>query len=473
MELIHATGSRFSDAVPVLLTPSVVRSLGRSASLCDALAHLLRARARSAHRMVHTCCTVVPGRLVASGTEVPRPVIKDTSPIEGVNAHRQRVTALFDALTKDLPAEPKDRTPEQAARWLLAHALDWHRREEKVKWWEFFKMKNLSEEDLCDEKTAVSGLSFRQRMPKMSPKERAPIDQYHYPAQEGSIRKDDTVYTLDEQKFGEVVAADSEARTVDVKKPLKLDGFHATSVFAHSRYPTDKESESILRLADWIVANGIEGPGAYRAPRDLLLRNPPRLVAEQLLGGRPKETAVETAIRVALSLDNSVLPIQGPPAAGKTFTGAHMICELVSQGKKVGVTAVGHKVIRKLLEDVVKAAREMKVGGMICAHRKEDADPDSRPVQEIGANDEALRSLQSGAVNVLGGTSWLWCREEFSDSLDVLFVDEAGQMSLANVLACTPAGSNLVLLGDLSTVRATAEGQSSGKLGHFSPGSPT
>ena len=63
-------------------------------------------------------------------------------------------------------------------------------------------------------------------------------------------------------------------------------------------------------------------------------------------------------------------------------------------------------------------------------------------------NDEALRSLQSGAVNVLGGTSWLWCREEFSDSVDVLFVDEAGQMSLANVLACMPAGKSLVLLGD-------------------------
>jgi hypothetical protein len=167
-----------------------------------------------------------------------------------------------------------------------------------------------------------------------------------------------------------------------------------------------------------------------------------------LLNARPNETIVETACRVGLSLDNSILPVQGPPGAGKTFTGARMICQLVSQGKKVGVTAVGHKVIRKLLEDVVKAARETRVDSVICAHRKEDADPDSRPVREIGANAEALQSLQSGAVNVLGGTSWLWCREEFSDSVDVLFVDEAGQMSLANALACTPAGKSLVLLGD-------------------------
>jgi uncharacterized protein len=72
--------------------------------------------------------------IVAGGTEIPRPEAKDTSASEDVTARQQRVAALFDALTQDLPAEPKDRTPEQAARWLLAHALDWHRREEKVKW---------------------------------------------------------------------------------------------------------------------------------------------------------------------------------------------------------------------------------------------------------------------------------------------------------------------------------------------------
>src|SRR5271166_3157440 len=387
-------------------------------------------------------------QLIASGTEVRRPGLKDTSPSEEVNAHQQRVAALFAALTQDLPAEPKDRTPEQAARWLLAHALDWHRREEKVKWWEFFRMKDLSEEDLYDEKTAVAGLSLRQRMPKMSPRERAPIDQYHYPSQECSIRRGDTLYTLDEQKFGDVVAADPTARTIDVKKPLKLDGFHATSVFAHSRYPTDEQSRSILRLADWIVANGIDSPGEYRAARDLLLRNPPRLIAGQTLVMSPNETVAQAACRVVLALDSSLLPIQGPPGAGKTFAGARMICELVNRGKKVGITAVSHKVIRKLLDEVLEAARQLNMVGVTCAHRQEGADRDSRPVLETGTDDEALRSLQNGAVNVLGGTPWLWCKEAFSDSVHVLFVDEAGQMSLANVLACAPAGKNLVLLGD-------------------------
>jgi hypothetical protein len=123
-----------------------------------------------------------------------------------------------------------------------------------------------------------------------------------------------------------------------------------------------------------------------------------------------------------------------------------MICQLVNLGKKVGITAVSHK--GKLLDEVLDAARELNGVEVSCAHRRDGDAHDGRPVREIDTNEEALQSLQSGAVNVLGGTPWLWSREDFRDSVHLLFVDEAGQMSLANVLACAPAGRSLVLLGD-------------------------
>ncbi|HXJ92150.1 MAG TPA: TM0106 family RecB-like putative nuclease [Terriglobia bacterium] len=309
-------------------------------------------------------------QLIETGVDLPRPPAQDATPNEKVVAHQERVATLFDALTRDLPTEPAERTAEQSARWLLAHALDWHRREEKVRWWEFFRMKDLSEEELYDEKSAVVGLSLRQRLPKTSPRERSPIDQYQYPPQECTIAVRDTLYTLDEQKFGEVLAADPAARTVDVKKPIKLDSFHPPAVFAHSRFPTDEQSNSLLRLADWIVANGIEGHGDYRAARDLLLRNRPRLGAGQSLTIRQGEDVVGAACRVGIALDHSVLPIQGPPGAGKTFTGARMICQLVNGGHKAGITAVSHKVIRKLLDEVLKAAAELGIGGIRCGHLK-------------------------------------------------------------------------------------------------------
>jgi uncharacterized protein len=114
----------------------------------------------------------------------------------------------------------------------------------------------------------------------------------------------------------------------------------------------------------------------------------------------------------------------------------------------VGITAVSHKVIRKLLDEVVDAAEKLQIAGIRCAHRQEAADAAAAPIREIGTNDEALHALQSGQVNVLGATSWLWCREDFRESVHVLFVDEAGQMSLANVLASAQAGRSLALLGD-------------------------
>jgi superfamily I DNA and/or RNA helicase len=73
---------------------------------------------------------------------------------------------------------------------------------------------------------------------------------------------------------------------------------------------------------------------------------------------------------------------------------------------------------------------------------------DSPDVREFRDNEAALDALSAGEVQVLGGTAWLWTNERAAGIADVLFVDEAGQMSLANVLAVSLATRNLVLLGD-------------------------
>jgi superfamily I DNA and/or RNA helicase len=63
-------------------------------------------------------------------------------------------------------------------------------------------------------------------------------------------------------------------------------------------------------------------------------------------------------------------------------------------------------------------------------------------------NGAILGEIRSGAAQVAAGTAWLWAREEFFEAVDVLFVDEAGQLTLADVLAVSQAAKNLVLLGD-------------------------
>jgi hypothetical protein len=205
----------------------------------------------------------------------------------------------------------------------------------------------------------------------------------------------------------------------------------------------------LQRLAEWILADGIDVPGKYRCGRDLLLRNRPRLCRQSQDLSQAGEDATTRAESLALNLDSSVLAIQGPPGSGKTFTGAHIICELVKHGKKVGITGPSHKVIRNLLDEVLLRAEADGLRTLSCVQKvsKKSQTP-CIGITEVTKPAEAIRALQDGTANVVAGTVWLWAPETSADVVDVLVVDEAGQMSLANALAAAQSAKSLVLLGD-------------------------
>ncbi|HWZ43215.1 MAG TPA: TM0106 family RecB-like putative nuclease [Candidatus Saccharimonadales bacterium] len=384
--------------------------------------------------------------VIAAGGQAPRPQIQQGTPPAAVDERQQRVAALFARLTEGVPVEPEKRSEEEYARWLLAALLDWHRREEKAEWWEFFRLRELSDDDLLDEKSAIAGLQWVERI---AVERSLPVDRYRFAPQETGIRQGDTLRHR-EDTIGSVQAIDPIARTLDIKKTKKAAEIHPGAVFAFSTVNSRELAESVFRLGAWVQEHGIDAPGPYRAARDLLLRKRPRTVApagEALV--HPGETMLDAARRIALSIDFSVLPIQGPPGAGKTYTGARMICELLRQGKKVGITALSHKVIRNLLDEVVKAAQEANMPPMRCVQKVTDRSGTlSDSIHETTDNAEALQALQSSGGQIVAGTGWLWSRQDFFEAADVLFVDEAGQMSVANVLAVAQAAKSVVLLGD-------------------------
>jgi len=299
-----------------------------------------------------------------------------------------------------------------------------------------------------DERYGLARLQFVKRIGVDG---KLPVDRYLFEKQESSVRSGDKVCQGDE-KIGEVIGIDLADRWVEIKKTKKAREIHPNSVFVDTRGPdTDVLAESLFRLGEWVKDNGLEAQGGYRAACDLLLRRPPRLAdgAGPLI--RSGESTVAAAKRIGASLDYSVLAIQGPPGAGKTYGGARMICELIQRGKKVGVTAVSHKVIRNLLDEVLRAAEEAGIKDLACVQKvSELSDEGSVPASltEIKDNNKALANLKDGEANILGGTAWLWSREECFQTVDVLFIDEAGQMSLANVLAMAQAAKSLVLIGD-------------------------
>jgi uncharacterized protein len=82
-------------------------------------------------------------------------------------------------------------------------------------------------------------------------------------------------------------------------------------------------------------------------------------------------------------------------------------------------------------------------------HRVSDKSAISAPgIKEELEPRKAVASILKGDYDVVGGTAWLWSKQDLTRALDVLVVDEAGQMSLANALACAQPAKNLVLLGD-------------------------
>ncbi|MCI0620624.1 MAG: AAA domain-containing protein, partial [Acidobacteria bacterium] len=383
--------------------------------------------------------------LLRLGQQIPRPVPSPGEAPKAVDERQQRVAGLVEELTRDVPADPQLRTPSQAALRLLADLLDWHRREDKADWWEFFRLKEAPEEDLFAEKSAVAGLKFVQRI---SLDGKLPVDRYWFEMQDVDIRAGETVHTK-EARFGTVVSVDLANRTIDIKKTGKTAEFHASAVFAFDQVNAKALAESLYRLGTWVKTRGVDSSGPHRATRDLLLRRPPRLIGGETLA-LPGEKTLDAAKRIVGSLDHSVLAIQGPPGAGKTYTGARMICELVRRGKKVGVAAVSHRVIRKLLEETLSAAKKERLTGLTCLQKVNEKSESALPegLTETDKNAVALAALEKGGHQVVAGTAWLWSREEFFESVDVLFVDEAGQMSLANVLAVAQAAKNIVLLGD-------------------------
>ena len=387
--------------------------------------------------------------LITLRIDVPRPDPKEADASEALNERQQRVEALRATLLAGTPAVAADRTPEHWARWRLAYLLDWHRREDKAVWWEYYRLVEMPEEDLFDEPAAVAGLGFLETIEiVLNKKTHKPtgsvVDRYVYPLQEMEIHGGDDVKLKDGTTFGKVVGADRTARTLDVRKGKTQADRHPTALFAHSRAPIETLEASISRVGE-AFANGAPGSLVRR-----LLQGDPPVLRSGAFSGVSGESAVDYAVQIAGDLDEAVLAIQGPPGTGKTYCGAQMICRLVADGKRVGVTGPSHKVIRNLLDEVAKASAKNGIETKLAQKVKESEDVSdiSGAVVEITKNAEALGLLQEGTSNVLGGTAWLWADPDFAQAVDVLFVDEAGQMPLANVLAVAQAAGSIVLLGD-------------------------
>jgi uncharacterized protein len=415
----------------------------------------------------------------AHGSELPRPELRSGEASVEVAEAAEETQRVMAALLDGVPIDVDERNDEQQARWLMAQLLEWHRREEKAGWWEYFRLLDLPLEDYEDERSALAGLTFAE---SVGGTPRKPVHRYVFPPQEHDVRRgDEACVPITGKPIGKIVGLDVAARTVDIEHAGRFADLKPERVFVRRMVSPKPKPSVLLEIGRWIAVNGIDAAGPHRAARDLLLMRPPRfvrgsrgLVADQAAPTAPRVIALDAArsardrqraaavasrgpevdpevreaLRLAFELDHGVLPIQGPPGTGKTFTGSHMILELVKAGKKVGVTAVGHETIRNVLKAVCERAAEQGLADFQCLHKGRPKDDNPEGLHAIDDNGRVASLFASDAYRLLGGTSWLWANDRFRDSIDVLFIDEAGQMSLADVLAVSAGANSIVLLGD-------------------------
>ena len=398
------------------------------------------------------------------GRTFGRPALDDGASSAALTEKELRVAALMEQLAGDVPADPTERAqdPDGNGRWLLAQLLAWHRREDKAAWWRYFELLKLTEDELREEKEPLAGLV---PVGEPRPEKRSLVWTLAYPDQDHKIDPDSTVDDPATRKgAGDVVAVDEVNRRIELRRGPKLAGTALpTALIPVEVIPTGELAESLLRTGDWVARHGLTDPffvpaGApdLGAARALLLRRKPGAAPGTRLVGRV-ERPLDAAVRLAPLLDGRVLPIQGPPGSGKTYTGAHMIVALAQLGRKVGVVANSHKVIGNLLDTVDAVAGEWAAEGRlrrpvrIGQKPKNGQSPSFAQAIVLGDNADVARRLRDDELDVVGAVSWTWARSEMASPdpvLDVLVVDEAGQLSLANVMACAPAARGIVLLGD-------------------------
>jgi uncharacterized protein len=379
--------------------------------------------------------------------ELPRPIPQEP-PTDTI---APEIKALRAELLEGVPVELELRTPQQHARALMADLLEYYRREEKPAWWRYFHLLGLTDQELMDEPDAIAGLQF---LKDAGPMKKSRLFEYGFPPQEFGFSSGDSAIdpiTLVKWELYEVVEREG---TLTIKRgPSKLELPHPTSLVAPGpEFMTTTHRQRIRELADVVKALGAADWPAG-ATLDLLLRRPPRLKDGATPELRtPRETGLDAGRRAALALDRSCLPIQGPPGTGKTFTGANQIVDLALAQKRVGITAMSHAVITNLMDEVAQVAAERGVtvrlgqrpggDGQFVCQAAADAD------RLFKNTDEMATAFVDGEVDIVGGTTWVWTSERTASLLDVLVVDEAGQMSMPDVLASSHAARNLILLGD-------------------------
>jgi uncharacterized protein len=388
------------------------------------------------------------GRWPPPSKVTPETAVVESEPKDDGQVEREERERAQAALEATLVADPE--APDAGARQLMADLVGFHRREAKPAWWAFFDRQERSAEELQDDDECLGGC-VADGEEWIGRDKRSLTFRYSYPEQETKLREGAAVYiAATGEPAGTIFALDETSGMVTLKRGAARGELPREL----SLIPGGPVNTDALRDAVWKVARDMATGGhTFSHIVALLRRDAPRLLGRsigapiiELADREDSDRLLEASKRAVHALDRSWLVIQGPPGAGKTYTTSHLIASLISAGKTVGVASNSHKAIDNVLYTVEERLIENGEPVRLLGQKKDSGDDgfDGRgfieSVTDYGEIDPN--------IPIIGGTAWTFARPELAASRDVLFVDEAGQVSLGNLVAMGAAAKSIVLVGD-------------------------
>lgn len=198
--------------------------------------------------------------------------------------------------------------------------------------------------------------------------------------------------------------------------------------------------EALLSFSNDVLA----GRHPHPVTMELLTHSAPRFVDGGPRGGLFADDLDEMKEWVT-ELNNSYVAVQGPPGTGKTFSAARLIHKLYQADMRVGITAFSHDAIDNLLDEILKVFMEEGDLEDLCVARVGGSAGKRKSVKRPSKNSDCVDEK----FNIVAGTTWLFASDAMREApLDVLIIEEAGQLSLADALAASLAARNVLLFGD-------------------------
>jgi uncharacterized protein len=346
--------------------------------------------------------------------------------------------------------------------------LGFYYRENKPEYRRYFERKFKNHEELIEDTECIANM--RKYAEVRGNGKKSFIFTYTYDDQDFKLKKGDSItiannlLVLEEQGAGSILSIDYNNRIIEITR--KTDKGYLPDIISIG--PTgpiviDTLEESIFKFVDSLVNKEKK----YNALKSILTKDFPKIKGvkqgEKIL---KTENFDQEIPKIISQLDESYIYIQGPPGTGKTRVAAISIIELLKNGKKVGITGNSHKVIHNLIDRVIFYSKNQKFK-FKGAHKYSKNEDHIYKEKEVLENEffvsfkdyENFRIfLNTKDACLVTGTQHYFANKVNDDQLDYLFVDEAGQFTLADIVAVGKAAKNIILVGDQNQLGSPVEG---------------